>query len=146
MRKADSSLTTPEPTPKSRALRGPGTFGDSFAQNDSLLEMTRSIRVVLFHPRSSLDGAATVIAIARRMEMQILRSPPPNLPQRAGALRGPGTFGDSFAQNGTLLFRMCVFESVWRWRRSLFTEKDSAGYLIPDAANCSLRSTPLRWD
>jgi hypothetical protein len=32
---ADSSLTTPEPAPKSLSLFGaPGTFGDPFVQND----------------------------------------------------------------------------------------------------------------
>ena len=37
--KADSSLTTPEPTPKSKSLFGaPGTFGAPFAQNDSVRE------------------------------------------------------------------------------------------------------------
>ncbi len=35
-----------------------------------------------------------------KAEKQILRSPPPNLPQRARSLFwAPGTFGDPFAQN-----------------------------------------------
>ena len=45
---ADSSLTTPEPTPKGKsALWGPrpGTFGAPFTQNDSCVEV-RTLRVV----------------------------------------------------------------------------------------------------
>jgi hypothetical protein len=37
---ADSSLTTPEPTPQSYRSVGPGTFGDPLSQNDSLCLVT----------------------------------------------------------------------------------------------------------
>jgi hypothetical protein len=55
------------------------------------------------------------------MQKQILRLPPPNLPQRANSLFGaPGTFGAPFAQN----------DSVFDWRsalrRTLPTKADSS--------------------
>ena len=52
-----------------------------------------------FPPKWCLDGAETVIAIVQRMEKQILRSPPPNLPQRAGS-SGP------LVRSGTRSLRM----------------------------------------
>src|SRR5579863_5456228 len=65
------------------------------------------------------DGATAMSLIVRtdRKEKQILRSPPPNLPQRAKLFGAPETFGAPFVQNDTADL-CCV-----NYRKSSFAQR-----------------------